>query len=159
MERLLQLNNPRVVSQSQDVSFRSDVTHLVFIDHLLFLHLLHGNDFVGLSVPTDTHLAESSATDDLNGDEILDGQLLPLKSVVLRLLVQDFLFDQFFLLLREVHIIHLFGQLVPSFFSFSFFVLGLRIFILYVGLGTRGLFSGGRAGRGLGRSRGSVSHA
>lgn len=149
MERLLELYNPWVVGKGENVSFGSDVTNLVFVDHLLLFHLLDGYDFVSLSISTDPDLSEGTPTNDLDWNEILDCQLLSLKSVVFGFLVQNFLLDKFLLLIREVHVIHLLDQLVPGFLPFTFFVLGLSVLVLDVGLGARSLFSSGRASRRL----------
>jgi hypothetical protein len=50
--------------------------------------------------------------------------------------MENLLFYQLFLLLRQPHIVHLLSELIPGFFSFSFFVLGFSILILDVGFGT-----------------------
>jgi len=82
LERALELNDPGIVGQSQDVSLGSHMSNLVLVDHLLLLHLLDGDNLIGLPISADSHLTKGSSTDDLLWDEILDRNLGPLQPII-----------------------------------------------------------------------------
>lgn len=119
--------------------------NLVLVNHLSLLHLLYCHDLTSLSVPAHSNLTKGSSSDDLEGLEISNSNFSPPTKILLSitfhlreskqlgLLVLDFLFDQILLSRRQVHLVHLLQQLVPSytaimikrlpsFFSFSSFL-------------------------------------
>ena len=109
--------------------------HLVFIDHLLLFHFLDSHHFVGLSVATHPHFSKGTPPDDFDWHKVLYGKLGSLKAIVFAFLVKNLLFDEFFLLLTELHAFHLVSELVPGLLSLSLFVLGFGILVLYIRLG------------------------
>ena len=132
LERTLQLNDPGILGEGEDVALSSHVCHLVFVDHLILLHFLDGDHIACLSVSADAHFSESATPDDLEWFEITNCDLSsptclkkqPLgqnsllfiwpnfirylrHAVQLCLLVLDLLFDELFFLLAQIHLIHL----------------------------------------------------
>jgi hypothetical protein len=78
LERTLELHNPWILSQSKNISFGSNVSNLIFVNHFLFLHLFDGYHLVGLPVSAHSDLTESSSSNDFPWDEISYGYLGPL---------------------------------------------------------------------------------
>ena len=83
------------------------MSDLIFVNHFLFLHFLDSNHFVGLPIPTNSHLSKSSAPDDLARYEIFDRDLCALKTVIFGLFMKYLLLDQLLLLIRKPHLVHL----------------------------------------------------
>ena len=75
LERTLQLNDPGVLGEGEDVALSSHVGHLVFVDHLILLHFLDGDHIACLSVSADAHFSESATPDDLEWFEITNCDL------------------------------------------------------------------------------------
>jgi hypothetical protein len=118
------------------------MAYLVLVDHFRLLHLLNGHHLVGLTAPTDPDLSEGSSADDGERYVVSDCDLGSLESVVLTLLMENFLFYEFLLLLGQVHLVHLPHQLLPGFSALSLLILGFGVFVLNVSLGTLGLLLG-----------------
>jgi hypothetical protein len=153
LERRLQLNYPWVVGKSKDVSFGSDMSNLILVDHLLLLHLFNGNDFVGLPVPAYSDLTKCASTDNFLRYEIFNRYLCSLEPIVLRLFMQYLLLNQLLFLIGQVHLIHLMLKLIPSILPLFFFIFSLSILVLNISLGALGFFTslaGGLDGRGGG---------
>ena len=75
------------------------MSDLVLIDHLVFLHLLDGDDFTSLAISADAHLAEGTPSNDLQWFEITHCDLCSRHAVEFGLLVLDLLLNEFFFLL------------------------------------------------------------
>lgn len=93
LERAFQFDDPVILSQGQDISFGSDVCHLILIDHLCLFHLFNGDDLRGLFVPADSDLSKSTSPDDFQGLEISHCYFGSRKSEELSFFVLDLLFD------------------------------------------------------------------
>ena len=89
--------------------------HLVLVDHLGLFHLLNGDDLLGLLVSADAHFSEGTAPDDLKGLEVADSDLCARETEQFCLLVLDLLLNQLLLLSRQVHLVHLFEELIPRY--------------------------------------------
>lgn len=142
LERTFELDNPRVISERQKVSFCPHVLDLVLVNHQRLIHFLDRDDFVCLLVSAHPHLSERTSADDGEGFEVCDLLALPLEAKVLALLVEDLLFNYVLFLLAQIHALHLFGEVLPSFSTLSFFVFSLRIFVFNESFGALNLFLG-----------------
>ena len=106
--------------------------HLILVDHLLFFHFLNCYYFIRFSIAANSYFSKSTSTDDFSGDEVANRDFSSLQTIIFGFFMKYFLFYQFFFLLRELHLIHLFRKFIPSFLSFSFFVFCLSILIFNI---------------------------
>ena len=136
LETALELDNPWIIGQSENITLSPDMRHLILVNHFLLLHFLDGNYFVAFAVATNTDLTEGTSANDLARYEIVHRNLGTLQAIILTFFVQDLLLDNFFFLLREAHYLHLLLQLIPCLLALTFFIFGFSVFILDIGLGT-----------------------
>ena len=98
LEGALELNDPIVLGESQDISLSPHMRHLVLVDHLGLFHLLNGDNLLGLLVSADAHLSEGTTPDDLQGLEVTDSDLCARETEQFCLLVLYLLLNQLLLL-------------------------------------------------------------
>ena len=106
--------------------------HLILVYHFLFFHFLYSYNFISFSITANSYFSKCASANDFSWDEIANWYFCSLKSIVLWLFVQNFLFDELLFLIWELHLIHLFGKLVPCFFSFAFLIFCLGVFVFDV---------------------------
>ena len=71
LESSVKLDNPWTVRLCQDISFRSNVGELVFLEHFCFYQRLHSIDLAVTFLLNKFNLAKSTLSDDLDGVIVL----------------------------------------------------------------------------------------
>ena len=114
------------------------MSDLVFVNHLILLHLLYGYDLACLAISAHAHLAKGTTSNDLQRLKVLYSDLSTRHTIEFGLFVLNFLLNELFLLLAQVHLLHLYHKLVPRFLLLHLFIFLLRILRLNVGFHTLG---------------------
>mmetsp|Transcript_63113 Transcript_63113/g.176523 ORF Transcript_63113/g.176523 Transcript_63113/m.176523 type:complete len:316 (+) Transcript_63113:940-1887(+) len=100
LERIVQAYHPLFLRLAQRGLLRADVVNLVLVDHVSLAHLLHRINLSSVLLPAEPHDAKGACSDDLDGLEVGDADLLAALPEELILLPVEVLLHGLTLLLR-----------------------------------------------------------
>jgi hypothetical protein len=116
------------------------VSYLIFINHFLLFHFFYRYNFISFSISANSNFSKSSSSYNFSGNKVSYRNLSSLKPIIFRFFMQYLLFNEFFLLFRKTHLLHLSLQFIPCFFPFFFLIFSFCIFIFNVSFSTCSFF-------------------